>query len=41
MQLGAQNREANVDDALAELVGKYTITLEEATTRAIHREQLR
>jgi Tfp pilus assembly ATPase PilU len=30
-----------LDDALAEMVGKYTITLEEAMTRAIHPDQLR
>jgi len=29
-----------MDEALAELVGKYTITLEEALTRSVHPDQL-
>jgi twitching motility protein PilT len=41
MQLGTQQGMRTLDDALAELVGKYTITLEEAMTRALHPEQLR
>ena len=41
MQLGSQQGMRTLDDALAEMVGKYTITLEEAMTRAIHPEQLR
>jgi len=41
MQLGAQQGMRTMDDALAELVGKYIITLEEALTRAAHPEQLR
>jgi twitching motility protein PilT len=41
MQLGGQQGMRTLDDALAEMVGKYVITLEEAMTRAIHPEQLR
>jgi twitching motility protein PilT len=41
MQLGGQQGMRTLDDALAEMVGKYTITLEEAMTRAIHPDQLR
>ena len=40
MQLNAQQGMRTMDEALAELVGKYTITLEEALTRAIHPDQL-
>jgi twitching motility protein PilT len=40
MQLGAQQGMRTMDDALAELVGKYTITLQEALTRCIHPDQL-
>jgi len=41
MQLGGAQGMRTMDDALAELVGKYTITLEEAMTRSLHPEQLR
>ncbi len=41
MQLGTQQRIRTLDDSLAELVGKYVITLEEALTRCVHPEQLR
>lgn len=41
MQLGGTQGMRTMDDALAELVGKYTITLEEAMTRSLHPDQLR
>ena len=41
MQLGAQQGMRTMDEALAELVGKCTITLEEALTRCVHPDQLR
>ena len=41
MQLNAQQGMRTMDEALAELVGKYVITLEEALTRSIHPDQLR
>jgi twitching motility protein PilT len=41
MQLGGQQGMRTMDDSLAEQVGKYTITLEEAMTRALHPDQLR
>jgi twitching motility protein PilT len=41
MQLGAQQGMRTLDDSLAELVGKYVITLEEALPRCVHPEQLR
>ena len=37
MQLGGQQGMRTMDDSLAEQVGKYTITLEEAMTRALHK----
>ena len=40
MQLGSQQGMRTMDEALAELVGKCTITLEEALTRSLHPEQL-
>jgi twitching motility protein PilT len=40
MQINAQQGMRTMDDALAELVGKYTITLQEALTRCIHPDQL-
>ena len=40
MQLGSQQGMRTMDEALSELVGKYTITLEEALTRSLHPEQL-
>ena len=40
MQINAQQGMRTMDDALAELVGKYTITLEEALTRCVHPDQL-
>ena len=40
MQLGGQQGMRTMDESLAELVGKYTITLEEAMTRSLHPEQL-
>jgi twitching motility protein PilT len=41
MQLGAQQGMRTMDDALAELVGKYVVTLEEALTRCAHPDQMR
>lgn len=41
MQLGSQQGMRTMDDALAELVGKYVITLEEALTRCVHPDQMR
>ena len=41
MQLGSQQGMHTMDEALAELVGKYVITLEEALARCLHPEQLR
>jgi twitching motility protein PilT len=41
MQLGSQQGMRTMDDSLAELVGKYVITLEEALTRCVHPEQLK
>ena len=41
MQLGSQQGMRTMDDALAELVGKYAITLEEALTRCVYPDQLR
>jgi twitching motility protein PilT len=41
MQLGAQQGMRTMDDSLAELVGKYVITLEEALTRCVHPDQMR
>ena len=41
MQLSTQQGMRTMDDSLAELVAKYTITLEEAMTRSLHPEQLR
>jgi len=40
MQLNTQQGMRTMDEALAELVGKYTITLEEALTRSVHPDQL-
>ena len=40
MQLNAQQGMRTMDEALAELVGKYTITLQEALTRSVHPDQL-
>lgn len=41
MQLGSQQGMRTMDDALAELVGNCTITLEEALTRSLHPDQMR
>ncbi len=41
MQLGSQQGMRTMDESLAELVGKCTITLEEALTRCLHPDQLR
>ena len=40
LQLGSQQGMRTMDDSLAELIGKYVITLEEALTRSLHPEQL-
>jgi twitching motility protein PilT len=40
MQINAQQGMHTMDDALSEMVGKYTITLEEALTRCIHPDQM-
>jgi twitching motility protein PilT len=40
MQLNAQQGMRTMDEALAELVGKYIITLQEALTRSVHPDQL-
>jgi twitching motility protein PilT len=40
MQLNAQQGMRTMDEALVELVGKYTITLQEALTRSVHPDQL-
>ena len=40
MQISAQQGMRTMDDALGEMVGKYTITLEEALTRCIHPDQM-
>jgi twitching motility protein PilT len=41
MQLGTQQGMRTMDDSLAELVGKYIITLEEALPRCAHPDQLK
>jgi len=41
MQLGSQQGMRTMDDALAELVGKYVVTLEEALPRCSHPDQMR
>jgi twitching motility protein PilT len=41
MQLGSQQGMRTMDESLGELVGKCTITLEEALSRSLHPEQLR
>jgi twitching motility protein PilT len=41
MQLGTQKGMRTLDESLAELVGKYVITLEEALSRSLYPEQLR